>query len=212
MLKYYIQQLLERLDGLKWPIRLAIFVGVYLIISAVIYWLLVAAIVKQADHISKHIDSAQEQHTILEAKAKQYKNQTTQQQDAKLERLENKLSELQQQLDQYQNSLLAPKHLAIILKSMLQQEPNVSIKRLQRQSAERVKVKNKKGKQSKQSSVYRLTYSIQYQGDFESTLRYIKQLKQLPWHIFWNQMTYQVSRYPSADVELQIATLVDRGD
>lgn len=211
MLKYYLQQLIERLDGLGLPIRLGIFIGLYLVISLVFYLFLVSPAWSQISRVNSKISQAKNQKTVLQAHAKSYQYTNSKEQKKRIKELEEQLADIKEQLKQYKNSLLAPKHLASILKSILQQEPTVEVKRLQKKSSSKVTLKNN-NKNKNQNNIQRMNYQIEYTGDYANTYNYLQRLKKLPWHIFWQSMTYRVMDYPTANVKLTIATLVEEGD
>jgi MSHA biogenesis protein MshJ len=53
---------------------------------------------------------------------------------------------------------------------------------------------------------------IKFQGDYFSTMSYLKAIEELGWLIFWDRLEYNVIEYPKAEVLLQIHTLSDQGD
>lgn len=212
MLKYYWYRLVEQLDSLSLYVRLGIFVGVYIVVSLIFYILWVSPVMSQTGSIQTKTEQAQRQHRVLEAKAKNYRQQTQQEQKAKLEQLEKRLADIEQQLEAYRNSLLAPKDLASILEAILHQEPNVEVHRLQKQGSKKVSLLSKKGKKKQSSShIYRVSYGIEYQGDFYNTFNYMQRLQNLPWHMYWQSLQYRVVNYPRAEVKLKVDALVDRG-
>lgn len=211
MLKYYINQLFEYLDGLQLSARLAIFIGVYIVVSVMFYWFSVAGTLTQIEDVNQQIRMLKHQNIVLKAHAQRFQDSTTQEQKEKITKFENKLSKARETLNQYKNSILAPKQLVIILESILKQEPNVTVKRLQKQGSEKLKV-GKNNQNIDAENIERLRYSIEYTGDFMNTYDYMQRLKQLPWHIFWERMNYRVKDYPRAHIKLKIAALIDQGE
>lgn len=55
--------------------------------------------------------------------------------------------------------------------------------------------------------IYRHSMVITLQGDYFSTLNYLKSLEALPWRIHWDTIDYQVKDYPQAETRIQIYTL-----
>jgi MSHA biogenesis protein MshJ len=48
---------------------------------------------------------------------------------------------------------------------------------------------------------------ITLQGDYFSTLNYLKSLETLPWRIHWDSIAYRVTEYPLAETRIQVYTL-----
>lgn len=55
--------------------------------------------------------------------------------------------------------------------------------------------------------MYRHPLAITLEGDFFSTLNYLKALEALPWRIHWDSIAYQVKDYPIAETRIQVYTL-----
>jgi MSHA biogenesis protein MshJ len=64
------------------------------------------------------------------------------------------------------------------------------------------------GSEGKELSwLYRHTLILTLQGDYFSTLNYLKALEALPWRIHWDHIDYNVKNYPIAETRIQIYTL-----
>jgi MSHA biogenesis protein MshJ len=60
--------------------------------------------------------------------------------------------------------------------------------------------------------VYKHGLEIVFQGDYNSTLSYLKKLEQLPWKFYWEEVVYEVLDYPKAQIMVRIHTLsLDKG-
>jgi MSHA biogenesis protein MshJ len=49
--------------------------------------------------------------------------------------------------------------------------------------------------------------NLTLQGDYFSTLNYLKALENLPWRIHWDSIDYNVKAYPQAETRIQVYTL-----
>lgn len=58
--------------------------------------------------------------------------------------------------------------------------------------------------------VYEYGVVIKFKGNYFATLRYLYDLENLNWAFFWDKLTYQVTKYPYAEVILQLHTLSDQ--
>ncbi len=60
--------------------------------------------------------------------------------------------------------------------------------------------------------VYKHGLEIVFQGDYNSTLSYLRKLEQLPWKFYWEEVVYEVLDYPKAQILVRIHTLsLDKG-
>jgi len=55
--------------------------------------------------------------------------------------------------------------------------------------------------------VYEHGLDVVFQGDYASTLSYLKKLEKLPWKFYWDEVTYEVLQYPKAQISVHIHTL-----
>ncbi|MFH1334779.1 MAG: hypothetical protein ABIH77_05765 [Pseudomonadota bacterium] len=54
---------------------------------------------------------------------------------------------------------------------------------------------------------YKHGIEIKFRGDYFSTLNYLKEIEQSKWHFFMDQLTYQVTTYPYAEITMRVHTL-----
>lgn len=64
----------------------------------------------------------------------------------------------------------------------------------------------------KRPQVFKHAVELEFQGDYRSTLRYLKNLENLPWRFYWDGVSYEVIKYPKASITINIYTLsLDKG-
>jgi MSHA biogenesis protein MshJ len=65
---------------------------------------------------------------------------------------------------------------------------------------------------SPQTNYQLFEYGIQlkFRGDYFTTIKYLLAIENLKWLLFWDKLDYNVTRYPNADVTLEIHTLSDQ--
>ncbi|WP_455203599.1 hypothetical protein [Kaarinaea lacus] len=60
--------------------------------------------------------------------------------------------------------------------------------------------------------IFKHGLEIEFQGDYLSTLSYLKKLETLPWKFYWDEVAYEVLEHPTAQITLKIHTLsLDKG-
>lgn len=118
------------------------------------------------------------------------------------------LNTLQQSLNNLKEQLTAgekrfvPSHLmATALRDMLKQHGNLQLLKLETLPPKAF------GDDSQQTWVYRHTMNLTLQGDYFSTLNYLKALENLPWRIHWGSIDYNVKNFPQAETHIQVYTL-----
>jgi len=55
--------------------------------------------------------------------------------------------------------------------------------------------------------LYRHGITLVFEGDYMATLQFLQTLEQKPWRFFWQQLQYNVEKYPTARVTLTLFTL-----
>ena len=115
--------------------------------------------------------------------------------------LKTSISRLQQQLSAGGKRFVPSQQMATALRDMLKQHGKLTLVSLETLPAKTF------GSDTTQSWVYRHTLSLTLQGDYFSTLDYLKGLEALPWRIHWDSIDYGVTNYPLAETHIQVYTL-----
>lgn len=76
-----------------------------------------------------------------------------------------------------------------------------------------IPIENKENNIARESAdIFRHGIEIEFYGDFNSTVSYLKAVEALPWRFYWDEVNYTVEEYPQALVKVVIYTLsLDRG-
>lgn len=120
----------------------------------------------------------------------------------RLNQLQTSVDRLKQRLDAGEKKFVPAQLMAAALRDMLQQHGNLKLVKLETLPAAPF------GNDEKQTAwVYRHTLELTVQGDFFSTLDYLKALETLPWRVHWDSINYRVDQYPMAETRIQVYTL-----
>lgn len=119
-----------------------------------------------------------------------------------LSSLEQSIDHLKQQLSSGEKSFVPSNLMSSALRDMLKQYDNLKLLKL-----ETLPPKGFGSEGKELSWLYRHTLTLTLQGDYFSTLNYLKALEALPWRIHWDHIDYQVKNYPIAETRIQIYTL-----
>lgn len=115
--------------------------------------------------------------------------------------LQTSITRLQQQLSAGGKSFVPSQYMATALRDMLKQHGKLKLLSLETLPTQTF------SNDPSQSWVYRHTLSLTLQGDYFSTLAYLKALETLPWRIRWDSIDYHVTNYPVAETHIQVYTL-----
>jgi len=55
--------------------------------------------------------------------------------------------------------------------------------------------------------VYKHSTSLKIKGGYFQVLEYVRRLENLTWRFYWDRMSYSVSTYPQAEIEIRVYTL-----
>ncbi|MGD0961146.1 MAG: hypothetical protein ABSB19_15170 [Methylomonas sp.] len=119
-----------------------------------------------------------------------------------LDNLRNKLANLKQGFNQGEKKFVSSESMARALSDILKQNGQLKLIKLETLPVTPF------GNNDKQTEwLFRHTLAITIQGDYFSTLNYLKTLESLPWRIQWDSIDYQVKNYPVAETRIQVYTL-----
>lgn len=120
----------------------------------------------------------------------------------RLNQLQTSVDRLKQQLDTGEKKFVPAELMASALRDMLQQQGNLKLVKL-----ETMPTTPFGNDENQPAWVYRHTLELTVQGDFFSTLNYLKALEALPWRVHWDSIDYRVDHYPVAETRIQVYTL-----
>ena len=118
-----------------------------------------------------------------------------------LKTLQQSLNSLKQQLSAGEKRFVPSQLMATALRDMLKQHGNLQLIKLETLPPTNF------GTDSQQTWVYKHAMNLTLQGDYFSTLNYLKALENLPWRIHWDSIDYQVKDFPRAETKIQVYTL-----
>jgi len=176
--------------------------------------------------VKQKIDTIDQQYTILE-NAKH---------DDPDREIKNRLIVAQQHADKLDSELqlkmkglILPTQMAKVLEQVLSQQTRLHFKRIQSLAAKPLLIKapeNLAQPGSNESSnsnnsdtqvlepseltdigVFQHGIEMEFTGSYIETLGYLKQLKQLPWNFYWDDVLIDVISYPKASVIIRVHTL-----
>ncbi len=136
--------------------------------------------------------------------------------ERKIEGIEEALVLAQQALLQYTDTLIAPQRMASMLENMLHERGDLELVSLHNlpaaplfkgQESGAGQSEEEKQEEDDVFGLYRHGIQLVFKGNYMSTKDYLTNLEQLPWKFYWQSFNYEVQKYPTALVQLNIYTL-----
>jgi len=115
----------------------------------------------------------------------------------------------------YTDTLISPQKMASMLESMLHERGSLELISLENLPVtplfNQADNQQKKASESEQVAdvfgLYRHGIQLVFKGDYMNSMDYLKSLEQMPWKFYWQHFNYEVQKYPTALITLNIYTL-----
>ena len=138
-------------------------------------------------------------------------------------RLRQELATLDQSLNQATANLVSPQQMAKLLQMVLGQTNGLRLKKVTslgstslllsgqtNQDNKSAKAATETGPDAEEtiaSTAYKHGLKIEFEGDFFTTLDYMRKLEALEWNFFWDEIIFKVTEYPTASGSLSLFTI-----
>ena len=213
-------KLVQRFTALS--LRERLLVGVSLLVAITVIWfmLLIDPMLNASKSAQAELSTVKKTGASLQQQLQALK---LKQQDDPLRELKDRIAQLNQhivqvdtQLNEKLHGLIAPKQMAKVLESVLQQHRELKLVKLQSLPAKPLVTETKpvtetrpatEASQEKRAQVYRHGLQLEFEGSYLATLAYLKALQTLPWEFYWDEVRLQVDKYPQAKVTIVVHTL-----
>ena len=204
--------------------RERIMLAALLIVVVVMLWLFLIH-----DQINKHIDVSQTRIQSLKTQLKSINQQkallTTQKRvdpdqeiKQRMANLKTSIGQVDTQLKQRLEGLIEPKQMAQILEEVFTQSTSMRLIRVESVPAKPL-IENEVTEDASTDpvnledrsepgfGVFQHGLKMEFEGNYMGTLDYLKKLQAMTWSLFWDDVTLEVSSYPTARVVIKVHTL-----
>jgi MSHA biogenesis protein MshJ len=123
------------------------------------------------------------------------------------EQLQGKLAGLASRLQDQLGILLAPDQATEVLEQVLVQEKGLKLREVDAVSRPLTGTELLADTAALTTGIGRYDLRLQLEGSYLATLRYLHALESLPWKFFWEDVDFEITEYPNAQVTLDIYTL-----
>lgn len=131
----------------------------------------------------------------------------------RLAQLEAEGDELDRMLAQKVAGLITPRQMAAVLEQVLLEQRDLKLRRVASLPPEPLTAAPVAGQDKQTGEVdaaprlYRHGVSIEFEGSFAASLRYLRALEAMHWGFYWGGFELTVERYPSSRMKLTVHTL-----
>ena len=144
--------------------------------------------------------------------------------NGEIDQLNNQIRDLDAQIELASGELIAPERMPDVLQELLANNANLQVVGLKTEPARRINQNQDPPIDSQATeassppdsqseiAIYRHDVTINFEGDYLSTLDYIRSVEQLGWRVFWEGVRIDSSDYPRSRVTVSLYTLsLDEG-
>jgi MSHA biogenesis protein MshJ len=121
--------------------------------------------------------------------------------------LEEESASLQKQLEAGIVNLVAPADMPVLLKDLLTQQKKLQLVSLENLAPRELLLSSKSDTETQAPALYLHPLRMEFTGDYLTLLKYLRQLRQLPKALVWEDIDIETQTYPEATVRIQVYTL-----
>ncbi|MBI4357064.1 MAG: type II secretion system protein M [Gammaproteobacteria bacterium] len=136
----------------------------------------------------------------------------------KKEILASQIREVDAQFKKLSEQILSRSDVSLFLEKILRGEGRLKVIELSSQSVEPLLGAEKDGLQEKyipylelaSVALYKYPLSLVLEGGYLDTLAFLEKIQKLTWRVFWDELDYQVVKYPVVRVTVKFHTLSEQ--
>jgi MSHA biogenesis protein MshJ len=128
----------------------------------------------------------------------------------RMQAVQRDIEQLNERIQQLAEVMIEPRQMVQLLEELLQQEQSlrlVKLENIQPRPFLTAAEPEQAVVTTPGANLYQHGFVIEFEGDFHSTLSYIRELEKLPWRFFWDGVSFDVKEYPQARVRIELHTL-----
>lgn len=206
-LKKQLQGLAARIDAMSLRERALIFVTVLVALYFVAANLLFSPVNAEKDRLQNQVNQKRNETRVLEMQIQSLVAEGDQHPEAgkrkKVAQLHENLKAMDTELSRVTAGLVPPREMARLMEQMLLKNSGLRVMKMESLPATPLLDAGA----APGAMVYKHGMRIELEGAYLDILRYLKSLENLPWKVFWGQVTLQSEKHPVSNVNLLIYTL-----
>lgn len=205
-LKAQVRPLLARIDALSRRERLLVMVTMLTVIAGVWQVLVMEPLGHRADASRIELESLRERtDKANENLQKQILQLAGAGSDERVQAalINQRIDEINRELEDYASELIDPSEMAIVIEEVLREQTSLSLISIRNTKPELLAEKG----EGTATRLYRHGLEIELEGSYADCLRYLAEIEELPWRLYWQLLDIEASDYPVNRVRLEVSTL-----
>ena len=220
-----LRELISRVDNLSIRERGIIFLAVLFILYSAWDSFFMRPMSVKEGKIAVELKQKRAERLVLHARLQQLATLSKTDPDAanrkKLNELKSQIAAIDSDIKTSAQYLIAPKSMAKILETMLLKTKGLRLIEIKGLGVQPLVPKPDKEKETMASgaaglektsvpgigNAYKHGLRISFEGNYLSTLAYIRELESLQWGFFWDQFEFEVKNYPEGQASITVYTL-----
>lgn len=209
-MKARVEQLRLRIDALSLRERGMLF----LVIVAVLYMLAQLALfgpleMQQKDALQR-IGLLQKEITAFDEQTQAILRRQSVDPDAdnlrQQQQLTAQIAALDGQIGGAVQGLIAPQQMARVLEEVILRQSGLTLLRIESLAA-RPLLEAPEGEPPLNAGIWRHGVRLEFKGDYQAALTYVRELQALPWTLYWDELEIAMDKYPQARITIVVHTL-----
>lgn len=220
-----LKNIADKINNLSLRERAMVFIGLIAVIFTLWDSLYMSPLATEQKKILAEINKNNAERMVLVTKMQESFEKSKEDPDAEnieqLKVLRTRLINVQAELESSTDNLVTPNDMPKILETVLHKTGELTLRNLKSLGVTPLVAKEESEKDIENNNVenetkltadnidnaYKHGLRIEFNGDYLTTLNYLKRLEELEWGFFWDNFELNVGEYPDAKASIEIFTL-----
>lgn len=200
----------ERIDERSLRERALLFLAVMAAIYVAASSLVFAPLHKEQVRLEQQLNDKRAEIQVFDSKIQGFvaqAGQGEQDQRARLTALQAQLRGLDSAAGQMSKRLVPPKEMARLIEEVLRSHRELQLLKIESLPANPLNDKLANKELGTSGTIYRHGMRIQFRGGYGDIVSYLRALENLPWRMYWGEISLVTDQYPQSTVSLTLYTL-----
>ena len=203
-MKAQLLQIRERIDNMELRQRILLLIAGLVLLFSVADTLALQPALKQQKASKQAIENIDLKMDVLRQRTGLVTDGAG---DSEYQQLLDTLAGLDQQIEAKAGAMPGPEQAIRILEQLLAEEQGLTLNEATSDVLATDDEEHDGVPGDEASMLNRYRVSLQLEGSYLATLRYLRSLESLPWRFYWEGIDYEVTEHPRAQVTLHLYTL-----
>lgn len=122
------------------------------------------------------------------------------------QQLKAQIAALDGQIGGAVQGLIAPQQMARVLEEVIRRQSGLKLLRIESLEA-RPLMEAQEGEAPVNAGIWRHGVRLEFAGDYQGALAYVRELQTLPWTLYWDELEIAMDKYPQARITIVVHTL-----